>query len=71
MDLIAQTVDSLAAVPNADKKLSVYLGMEAGTPDKEEKQRQLIDTYRNKFEHLIITIHPKGLPGILHQIFLK
>ena len=36
IELMFDTLDSLATQPNARQKISVFAGMEAGTPDKEE-----------------------------------
>ena len=37
--------------------------MEAGTPDKEAKEKELHEKYDSQFDRFIVTIHPKGLPG--------
>uniref|UniRef100_A0A914CL16 Uncharacterized protein n=1 Tax=Acrobeloides nanus TaxID=290746 RepID=A0A914CL16_9BILA len=37
--------------------------MEAGTPNKEDIEKQLKAKYTSQFERFYITVHPKGLPG--------
>uniref|UniRef100_A0AC34FV28 Glycosyltransferase 2-like domain-containing protein n=1 Tax=Panagrolaimus sp. ES5 TaxID=591445 RepID=A0AC34FV28_9BILA len=63
IELMIDTLDSLASQPDARKKISVFAGMESGTPDKEEKTKKLHDLYDSKFERFIVTVHPRGLPG--------
>uniref|UniRef100_A0A914QBR0 Glycosyltransferase 2-like domain-containing protein n=1 Tax=Panagrolaimus davidi TaxID=227884 RepID=A0A914QBR0_9BILA len=63
IELMIDTLDSLASQPDARKKISVFAGMESGTPDKEEKTKKLHDLYDSKFEKFIVTVHPRGLPG--------
>ncbi|EFO89649.1 hypothetical protein CRE_07270 [Caenorhabditis remanei] len=63
LDLLMDTIDSIASQPNAKDKITCLVGMEGGTPDKEEKKRILDDKYGPKFERFIVTFHPRGLPG--------
>lgn len=63
MEVMVRTIDSLARQKNATAKLSVFIGLEEGTPEKEEKMKQLTERYESKFERFIITVHPKGLDG--------
>ncbi|VDL63715.1 unnamed protein product [Nippostrongylus brasiliensis] len=63
MQLTIDTVDSIASQPRAKEKISCFIGMEDGTPDKDEKARQLRQRYTPMFERFIVTFHPKGLPG--------
>lgn len=35
LELIAQTLDSLAVQPNARQKITVFVGLEEGTPDRQ------------------------------------
>lgn len=36
LDLLMDTIDSIASQPNASEKITCLVGMEGGTPDKEE-----------------------------------
>lgn len=36
IELMIDTLDSLASQPNARQKISVFAGMEEGTPNKEQ-----------------------------------
>lgn len=63
LELIMDTIDSIVTQPEADKKITVLIGMEEGTPEKEMKKRRLHDKYDSCFEKFIVTFHPKGLPG--------
>ncbi|CAB3399384.1 unnamed protein product [Caenorhabditis bovis] len=62
-ELLKDTIDSIACQPNAKSKISVFIGMEEGTPNKEEKKAMLHATYDSKFERFIVTFHPRGLSG--------
>ncbi|KAF8355218.1 hypothetical protein PRIPAC_96841 [Pristionchus pacificus] len=61
--LIIDTIDSIASQPHAKEKISVVIGMEEGTPDKEKAKADLYAKYKPIFERFIITFHPKGLQG--------
>ncbi|EPB79358.1 hypothetical protein ANCCEY_01517 [Ancylostoma ceylanicum] len=63
LQLIMDTVDSIACQPGAKQKITCLVGMEGGTPEKEEKKRLLYEKYDSKFDRFIVTFHPKGLPG--------
>ncbi|RCN42172.1 hypothetical protein ANCCAN_11859 [Ancylostoma caninum] len=63
LQLIMDTVDSIASQPDAKLKITCLVGMEGGTPEKEEKKRLLHEKYDSKFDRFIVTFHPKGLPG--------
>ncbi|CAB01720.2 Glycosyltransferase 2-like domain-containing protein [Caenorhabditis elegans] len=63
LDLLMDTIESIASQPNAKEKITCLVGMEGGTPDKEEKKRILDNKYGPKFERFIVTFHPRGLPG--------
>ncbi|KAF2664827.1 hypothetical protein BT63DRAFT_464047 [Microthyrium microscopicum] len=43
--------------------LSVIIGMECRTPDKEAKRDQVYAEYKGKFLRLIVTFHPSDIPG--------
>ncbi|GMR29982.1 hypothetical protein PMAYCL1PPCAC_00177 [Pristionchus mayeri] len=61
--LIMETIDSIASQPGAKDKISVVIGMEEGTPNKEKAKADLYAKYKPIFERFIITFHPKGLQG--------
>ncbi|KAK5970597.1 hypothetical protein GCK32_000388 [Trichostrongylus colubriformis] len=63
LQLIMDTVDSIASQPDAKMKITCVVGMESGTPDKEEKKRLLLQKYEAHFDRFIVTFHPKGLLG--------
>uniref|UniRef100_A0A914XFQ4 Glycosyltransferase 2-like domain-containing protein n=1 Tax=Plectus sambesii TaxID=2011161 RepID=A0A914XFQ4_9BILA len=63
LELLIRTTDSLARQTKAKKSLSVFIGLEEGTPDKENKIVQLRERYKSQFERFIITVHPRDLCG--------
>ncbi|CAJ0583074.1 unnamed protein product, partial [Mesorhabditis spiculigera] len=63
MELLMDTIDSITSQPNCKEKISILIGMEGGTPDKEEKKAMLKKKYDPLCERFIVTFHPKGLPG--------
>ncbi|KAJ4291248.1 hypothetical protein N0V88_006248 [Collariella sp. IMI 366227] len=48
---------------DAASRLSVIVGMECRTPDKEAKRDEICAKYEGKFLRLIVTFHPSGIPG--------
>ncbi|CAJ0609233.1 unnamed protein product [Cylicocyclus nassatus] len=63
LQLIMDTVDSIASQPDAKQKITCLVGMEEGTPDKEKKKQILHEKYESQFDRFIVTFHPKNLPG--------
>ncbi|GMT22210.1 hypothetical protein PFISCL1PPCAC_13507, partial [Pristionchus fissidentatus] len=63
MQLMIDTVESIAVQPLAKEKISVVVGMEEGTPDRVEKELELFRAFGKRFEKFYVTTHPKGLPG--------
>jgi hypothetical protein len=63
IELMINTLDSIANQTDAKKKICAFVGMEQKTPDKEEKARKFHELYDSKFERFIVTFHPPGLPG--------
>ncbi|GMR47247.1 hypothetical protein PMAYCL1PPCAC_17442, partial [Pristionchus mayeri] len=63
IQLMVDTVESIAVQPRASEKISVVVGMEAGTPDRIEKELELQRVFGKRFERFMVTTHPKGLPG--------
>ncbi|UZP45174.1 hypothetical protein NXS19_012986 [Fusarium pseudograminearum] len=63
MSVLETTLDSLVRQKDAKSRISVIIGMEARTPDKEAKRDEVLTKYKNKFLRLIITFHPSDVPG--------
>ncbi|KAL1839221.1 hypothetical protein VTJ49DRAFT_1739 [Mycothermus thermophilus] len=63
MSVLQATLDSLVQQKDAASRLSVIIGMESRTPDKEAKRDEVHARYKGKFLRLIVTFHPSGVPG--------
>lgn len=63
MSVLQTTLDSLVQQKDAKSRLSVIIGMECRTPDKEAKRDEIRAKYESKFLRLIVTFHPSGIPG--------
>ena len=63
MSVLQTTLDSLMRQKDAKSRLSVIIGMECRTPDKEAKRNEIFAKYESKFLRLIVTFHPSGIPG--------
>ncbi|KAH6969287.1 hypothetical protein DER45DRAFT_477003 [Fusarium avenaceum] len=63
MSVLGTTLDSLVQQKDAKSRLSVIIGMECRTPDKEAKRDEVYAKYESKFLRLIVTFHPAGVPG--------
>jgi len=63
MSVLQTTLDSLVQQKDAKSRLSVIVGMECRTPDKEAKRDEVYAKYESKFLRLIVTFHPSGIPG--------
>ncbi|KAF4986087.1 hypothetical protein FDECE_16132 [Fusarium decemcellulare] len=63
MSVLQTTLDSLMQQQDAKSRLSVIIGMECRTPDKEAKRDEVYAKYESKFLRLIVTFHPSGIPG--------
>lgn len=63
MSVLGTTLDSLVQQKDAKSRLSVIIGMECRTPDKEAKRDEVYAKYESKFLRLIVTFHPSGVPG--------
>ncbi|KIL95663.1 hypothetical protein FAVG1_00401 [Fusarium avenaceum] len=63
MSVLETTLDSLVQQKDAKSRLSVIIGMECRTPDKEAKRDEVYAKYESKFLRLIVTFHPSGVPG--------
>ncbi|KAF4995622.1 hypothetical protein FGRMN_5013 [Fusarium graminum] len=63
MSVLQTTLDSLVQQKDAKYSLSVIIGMECRTPDKEAKRNEVYAKYEGRFLRLIVTFHPEGIPG--------
>jgi len=63
MSVLQTTLDSLVQQQDAASRISVIIGMECRTPDKEVKRDEVYAKYAGKFLRLIVTFHPAGVPG--------
>ncbi|KAK0655742.1 hypothetical protein B0T16DRAFT_316717 [Cercophora newfieldiana] len=63
MTVLSTTLDSLAAQRDAPSRISVIIGMESRTPDKEAKRAEVYAKYDAKFLRVIVTFHPAGIAG--------
>ncbi|KAH6688435.1 hypothetical protein F5X68DRAFT_133032 [Plectosphaerella plurivora] len=63
MSVLQTTLDSLVQQQDARSRISVIIGMESGTPEKEAKRDEVLAKYESKFLRLIVTFHPSGVPG--------
>ncbi|WKY17005.1 hypothetical protein Q1695_001540 [Nippostrongylus brasiliensis] len=63
LQLVMDTVDSIASQPDAKQKITCLVGMEDGTPEKEQKKSILHEKYDSQFDRFIVTFHPRGLQG--------
>ena len=63
VEIIGRTLSALAAQHRADKRVIVVLGMEEREPDARAKAGGLIETYGERFLHMIASVHPGNIPG--------
>ncbi|KAM0341665.1 hypothetical protein ACHAPU_009911 [Fusarium lateritium] len=63
ISVLKATLDSLVQQRDAKSSLSVIIGMECRTPDKEAKSDEVYAKYEGKFLRLIVIFHPEGIPG--------
>ncbi|KAK4169826.1 hypothetical protein QBC43DRAFT_283390 [Cladorrhinum sp. PSN259] len=63
MSVLQTTLDSLVQQKDAASRLSVIIGMECRTPDKEAKRDEIYAKYESKFLRVIVTFHPSDVPG--------
>ena len=62
-ELIAETVQTIAKQTEVHR-ITMVIGFEEKTPDKEETCRWLEEKFQSVgFERMIFTIHPKGIPN--------
>ncbi|KAL2063830.1 hypothetical protein VTL71DRAFT_5635 [Oculimacula yallundae] len=63
MSVLHTTLDSLVQQKDAKSRISVIIGMECRTDDKDAKRDEVYAMYESKFLRLIVTFHPSGIPG--------
>lgn len=63
MSVLTTTLDSLVQQKDAKTCISVIIGMECRTPDKDAKREEVIAAYKDKFLRVIVTFHPSDIPG--------
>jgi hypothetical protein len=63
LEVLFNTADSLAKQDKAVDKLTFVVGMEEGTPDRDQKKAAIMDKYEKVFHRVIVTIHPRGVIG--------
>jgi hypothetical protein len=61
--ILRRTLDRLALFADAPQQLVVVLAMEASEQDGDAKAEQLQREYADCFRHILITRHPRGIPG--------
>ena len=63
VDVLARTLNALAAQPEARQRLIAVLAMEAAEDGAQAKAQQLQTQFAGRFLDLLATFHPLGLPG--------
>ncbi len=62
-ELLTATLEALTAQTQARKRVTVVLAMEAKEPGAAEKAAALVERFESRFAHMLVTMHPYGLPG--------
>lgn len=62
VELLAKTVQTVAESTVA-KRIVMVVGFEEGTPDFLQKERALRIRFGHRFDQMIVTRHPRGIPG--------
>ncbi len=63
IEMLEQTLASLAAQHNARAAISVVMAMEAAEEGARGKAQWLAAAFGSAFAHFLVTLHPPGLPG--------
>lgn len=63
VEVVARSLDSIAAACGARDNMTVVLAMEARDPTAQECSASLYDAFHAKFAHMLVTFHPSSLPG--------
>lgn len=62
-EVLMRTLDRLAMQEDAREAITVVLAMEAGESGAQRKGDRLARQYRNRFARVLVTLHPRYLPG--------
>lgn len=65
LDVLERTIEGLAAQHRASERIVLVLGMEEREPGAQAKGEALAGRYRDRFRHVIVSVHPGSLPGEL------
>ncbi len=63
VEILRRTLDALAAQHRAPERIIPVLGMEEREPDARAKGEALAAEYAGKFRHVLVSVHPGGIPG--------
>ncbi len=63
VSLLERTLHGLAAQHDAARCLTVVLAMEESEPDSAVKAHNLAREFEGSFARVLVTMHPRGLPG--------
>jgi cellulose synthase/poly-beta-1,6-N-acetylglucosamine synthase-like glycosyltransferase len=62
-EVVARTLERLGQQPNAHDTLTVVMAMEEAEAGSQQKGERLKRRYGRLFANMLITVHPRGLPG--------
>ncbi len=62
-EILRRTLDALASQHRASERIIPVLGMEEREPDARAKGEALAAEYAGKFRHVLVSVHPGGIPG--------
>ncbi|CAJ0963378.1 unnamed protein product, partial [Mesorhabditis belari] len=63
LQLLIDTIESVASQNDAKRKIFMFIGIEEKTPNRDEKKSQLYELFNNRFKRFIVICHPSGIPG--------
>jgi cellulose synthase/poly-beta-1,6-N-acetylglucosamine synthase-like glycosyltransferase len=62
-EVVARTLERLGEQYHARDTLTVVMAMEEAEPGSRGKGERLKARYADRFAHMLVTVHPRGLPG--------
>ena len=62
-DVVARTLERLSQQANARETITVVMAMEEAEEGSQQKAERLRRRYASNFAHMLVTVHPHGLPG--------
>jgi cellulose synthase/poly-beta-1,6-N-acetylglucosamine synthase-like glycosyltransferase len=62
-EVLTRTLDGLAGQADTRRNMTVVLAMEEAEKEAEAKARELATRYQNRFNRVLISVHPANLPG--------